>query len=151
MRNRHLALPVICAALSLWIPSNAQALQSPEAVKLVLTSEENGLENQSEFYCSGRIHGYLRLPGPVSGKHTLEGVWTAADGKVIDHSHVAIDFPPPGESMAYIWLEFPSKSFLGNLNPTGDLERLSYNGTWQVEAKLDDQTLLTRKFSVHCD
>jgi hypothetical protein len=118
---------------------------------LVLTSQENGLENQTEFYCTGKIHGYIRLPGPISGKHTLEGVWTGADGKVKDQGRSTIDFPAPGESTAYIWLEFPSKGFLGSLNPSGDLERLSYNGTWQVEARLDDKPLLSRKFTVHCN
>jgi hypothetical protein len=141
----------MCSAVGLAAPLSAQTSPSLEAAQLVLTSQENGLENQSEFYCTGRIHGYIRLPAPIIGKHHLEGVWTAADGKVKDHSRAAIDFAAPGESTAYIWLEFPTKSFLGSLNPSGDMERLSYNGTWQVEARLDDQTLLTKKFTVHCN
>ena len=126
----------------------ANAANKPAS--LVLTSVENGLKSQSEFVCSGKIHGYIRLPRKYEGKHLLEGLWTAPTGKMIDHSRTQVDFPPPGRSTAYVWLAFPTRAALGTLNPEADKERLSYNGPWQVEVRWDEQLLVRSSFTVHC-
>ena len=56
--------------LSLWLVLCAMtaaagadsALHATPPTKLVLTSKENGVEPESDFFCAGRIHGYIRLP-----------------------------------------------------------------------------------------
>jgi hypothetical protein len=116
---------------------------------VVLTAQENGTIPQTEFFCSGMIHGYIRLPKQEAGKHLLEGLWTLPNGKIIQHSRNAVDFPPPGRSTAYVWLKFPERSTL-SLNPSADQERLSYNGEWKLDVRWDEKPLLQSTFSVTC-
>ena len=119
------------------------------AAAIVLTSKENGTLSQTDFFCSGKIHGYIRLPSRQEGKHSLEGIWTLPTGKVLQHSNNTVDFPPPGRTTAYIWLQFPARSTL-SINPAADQERLSYNGEWKVDVRWDDKPIIHSTFSVTC-
>jgi hypothetical protein len=120
------------------------------AGRLVLTSMQNGTEPQSSFQCAGRVHGYLRLPARFTGVHQLEGVWTLPNGQVIERSRIPLDFGAEGGSTAYLWLDFPSRSFVGGINPDADRERLSYNGPWKVKVLWDEKFLLEENFLVQC-
>ena len=119
---------------------------------LVLTAKENGLENQTDFVSTGRIHGYLRLPGPAMGPHLLEGIWTSPAGKIIAHSRTTVNFDPPGRSTAYLWLDFPERAgVLGSVDPQLDQERLSYDGDWRLAVRWDEKPLILTGFHVHCE
>jgi hypothetical protein len=118
---------------------------------LVLSEHENGIEPQQEFFCDGKIHGYIRLPDPATGKHVLEGIWEAPDGREKAHSRSTVDFPPPGRSTAYIWFAFPPRpGLLNGPDPALDAERRDMAGSWQVSVRWDDQTLVQSSFTVVC-
>lgn len=127
---------------------------APERVaspaKLVLTSIENGTEPQSEFYCSGKIHGYIRLPERIVGPHVLEGTWVLPNGKPAAESRTRVDYPPTGRSTAYIWFEFPGGGLLDGIQPDADAQRQQYPGLWRVEVRWDDQLVLRSSFTVLC-
>jgi hypothetical protein len=117
---------------------------------IVLTHVENGLEGQAEFVCSGKIHGYLRLPERAVGSHLLEGIWKGPGGRVFQHSRIPVNFDPPGRSTAYLWLAFPAGSSFGRADPALDQERLSYNGAWHLDVRWDQKPLLRSTFTVYC-
>src|ERR1700733_1608818 len=68
----------------------------PQPPLLLLTAQENGVDPQTEFGCSGPIHGYITLPAKTVGKHSLEGIWTGPKGTVVQHSQSEVNFPSPG-------------------------------------------------------
>src|SRR5258708_5447897 len=103
MRSRIL---LILTSLAL---SSAAHAEIPHPPPLLLTSEDNGIEAQESFTCSGIIHGYLTLPHAAIGKHTLEAIWIGPKGQVIQHSRDEINFAPPGRRTAMVWLKFSSE------------------------------------------
>jgi len=124
---------------------------TPARAKLVLTSKENSVEPETEFFCSGKIHGYIRLPERAEGPHLLEGNWILPNGKLEASSRIRVDFPAPGRSTAYIWFGFPERGGLQNsLNPEADAERLQYPGTWRVEVRWDQRMIISSTFTVTC-
>ena len=138
-------------SLMILLVAGETSLRPAGLPSLVLTAKENGLENQPEVVCSGRVHGYLRLAGPEVGPHLLESFWTSPAGKVVAHSRTSLTFDPPGRSTAYIWLDFPERSGgLGTVDPQLDQELLSYAGIWHVEARWDDKHLVQSTFKVRC-
>ena len=138
----YLCLPILVGRGAVW------AKDSP-AASIVLTAQENGTQAQTDFVCTGKIHGYVRLPKPQSGPHLLEGLWSLPSGRVLLHSRNTVDFPPPGRSTAYVWLAFPERTAF-QLTPAADQERLSYNGPWQLDVRWDQRPLLHSTFTVHC-
>jgi hypothetical protein len=132
------------------IPLMTMAAMEPRA-NIVLTSQENGVESQQEFLCDGKIHGYIRLPKRMVGRHTLESQWTMPNGKVSADSRNEIDFPAPGRSTAYIWFTFPPRPGpLSGPDPETDSLRRNYPGVWKVSVRWDDQPLLQSSFTVTC-
>src|SRR5687768_11196502 len=92
-------------ALACLLAAVAPVVAGNQPAQLVLTAKENG-ENQSEFMCTGKIHGYVVLPGRMTGKHRLEGIWTMPSGEIAERTRSEIDYAPPGKSTAYVWLAF---------------------------------------------
>jgi len=145
--------------LSLWLVLCAMtaaagadsALHATPPAKLVLTSKENGVEEETEFFCAGTIHGYIRLPKRVVGSHLLEGKWILPNGAIAAESRDNVNFPPPGRSTAYLWFAFPERSaFPGALDPEADAKRSDYPGRWRVEVRWDEQLILKSTFTVTC-
>jgi hypothetical protein len=141
------ALPFI--GILSWAAAEV-AIPQPRA--FVLTAQENGLDPQDSFSCSGTIHGYITFPKAEIGQHVLEGTWILPNGKVLEETEIPIDFPPPGRQIASLWLTFrpPSARIFGGVNPQADEERLAYNGRWRLEVRWDNQWLLSKNFNVRC-
>jgi hypothetical protein len=117
---------------------------------MVLTAVENGLEAQENFTCYGKIHGYIRLPQRQSNAHVLESRWISPNGKVAADSRTKVDFKP-ARSTAYVWFAFPENStMLGASDPELEQDRLTFNGTWHVEIRWDEQPLIKEEFKVRC-
>jgi hypothetical protein len=119
--------------------------------KLVITSRKNGLESQKILPCRGTIHGYLTFSRPVSGAHTIEGLWRDPRGKAVEHSQDEIHFAPPGRRTAAVWLTFPSPGVRWNPLDTeeaaGDPTR---QGRWSLEVLLDGRRIARSNFDVQC-
>jgi len=137
------------AALFCLLLTRTPALAGNRPPSIVLTAQENGTVPQTEFYCSGKIKGYIRLSERQEGNHVLEGIWTLPSGRVLRHSRDPVNFPPPGRSTAYVWFAFPDKPAL-LLSPDTNVERPSYPGIWRLQVRWDEKPLLSSTFTVHC-
>lgn len=148
MRSSYLSGVVILALAGLT------GAEAPHPQALILTSQENGTEPQDTFPCSGTIYGYLTLPQPEIGHHTLESIWTGPQGRTVQHSRDELNLPPPGRRTAAVWLRFTKEG--GRLwNPVsvqdaGDEDRAPYDGSWKMEVRWDDRTVARSVFQIHC-
>lgn len=139
---------ILFTTLHSWTnPLNAN--KSP-AVKLVLTSIENGLMPEDSFSCADTIHGYITLPEPAIGKNQLEADWIAPNGTLQESSHAILEFSPPGRRTAYIWARF-SGAGEGFLSSTEDESApTSFSGTWNVIVRWNDKILVEKSFNLGC-
>jgi len=125
----------------------------PHPPPLILTSQENGTEPQDAFSCSGTIYGYVTLPQAQTGKHTIEGIWIGPQETVIQHSRAEIEYPPPGQRTAAVWLRFTKEGTVWNpfaIQNSADRDRLLYDGPWKMEVRWDNQTFARSNFKIHC-
>ncbi len=140
--------------LSFMMLSVAARGEIPHPPALLLTSQENGIDPEDSFSCSGIIHGYLTLPQAAIGEHVLEAIWIGPKGQVIQHSRDEINFVPPGRRTATVWLKFSSEPG-GIWNPftiqkPSDLDHVAYDGAWKIEVRWDERLFAQSAFQVHC-
>lgn len=141
------ALIVACTCLLSFSRTDAGGAPQRTQTKLVLSQKPFALESDPDFVCDGTVNGFLTLPQPVVGRHTIEGIWIRPDGTVQEHSQAPLEFSPPGRQTAKLWLSFSSG---GILSSTGDEDTSGFNGDWTVLVKWDNQELIQEKFKVKC-
>jgi hypothetical protein len=128
-------------------PASADKTVAPA---IVLTAQENGLENQTTFLCYGKIHGYIRLPSRQYGEHVLESRWRLPAGPIAADSRTTMNLVPEA-STTYIWFAFPERSNgLGSPDPALENDLLTFNGLWHLEVTWDDKPLPQSQFAVRC-
>src|SRR5579871_6507093 len=95
---RHITIVMLAAATVFGSLDAQAAAQAPdkkaELATIVLTSQENGLQAQEEFFCQGKIHGYIRFAHRQHGSHILESRWINPAGKMAAQSRTSVDFRP---------------------------------------------------------
>jgi len=125
----------------------------PQPRVLLLTAQDNGMEPQDTFTCSGTIHGYLTFPQKVIGKHMLESIWTGPKGVIVQHARNEVNYPSPGRQTTDVWLRFTPEGLLWNplsVQDAGDADRAVYDGSWKIQVLWDGRTLTQSHFQVHC-
>jgi hypothetical protein len=143
---KHWTAAVIAAVISL---ASARPVAA-SAASIVLTPKEHGSDLSEATSCSGRLHGYIRLPAPAEGTHTLQSRWISPTGTPAVVSRNTVDWRPP-RSTAYVWMDFPERPALQvGLDPELEQSLISYNGQWRLDVLWDDKPLLSRAFRVQC-
>jgi hypothetical protein len=117
---------------------------------LVLTSKENGLTPETQFTCTGIIHGYLTLPDKAFGQHQLEARWTNPNGVVLQDFKTKLDCGVNGRQTAYVYLRFEEIHPVGSLGVEKDEDKEDYPGRWSVEVLWDGKSLVNTHFDVRC-
>ena len=119
---------------------------SSRAVRLVLTHQDYALTSDPVFNCENRIHAYMTFDHPLTGSHTLEGVWILPNGELGAHARVPLNYPEPGRRTAYLWLAFDGEPGAGG---SGVLPRARGRPPVRHEP-LDRQSIFRTPFQMIC-
>jgi len=119
-----------------------------------LTSQENGLNEEEIFSCSGRIYAYLTLSDEFAGEHRIEGFWFKPNGELQEHTKFNVKLPSSGEKEVYMWFQFDSedKTIFDEFVFGGDygMGHYDFNGSWKLEIHCDGKFLTEASYSVVC-
>lgn len=143
-----LGLAVLAATLP--VTRGTPSGDGESSVRIVVTHKSRALRSDAALRCDARIHAYLTFAEPLTGTHTLEGIWRTPEGEIEAHAVVPLDYPEPGRRTALLWLS-PGRESGGVAGGVlGGGASPGRTGQWQLEIRLDRETVATESFVMTC-